>query len=332
MPHRRCRKASAMFLCGVITLFCWQSTIYPARGQSGGDFRSESTAKVQRVQGLEDGSEREQIIVQKGETLWSLAQKHHISLEQLTQLNHIAYPDHIRAGQKLWVVVSAVSTRQELVQEKTQTLIQAQAQEKVHTQTEKANVQILGQVKTFEVMMGEDEGPTLVQPVIEMNSAAELEAQEKQLAKNSHSSLQGISSELALTTSRGPQVPEQTTKDQIAKADLELLARVIYGEARGENFEGQVAVGAVVLNRLKDAHFPKTIKEVIYQPGAFTAVIDKQIHLTPDEEAYRAAEAALAGKDPTGGALYYFNPKTATDRWIKSRPVVKQIGNHTFSI
>jgi len=118
----------------------------------------------------------------------------------------------------------------------------------------------------------------------------------------------------------------------ISQEELDLLARVIYAEARGENLEGQVAVGAVVLNRLKDPQFPKTIKEVIYQRGAFTAVDDKQIHLLPDEKAYQAAKEALQGQDPTGGALYYYNPKTAKDKWIKSRPVIKQIGNHNFSI
>lgn len=118
----------------------------------------------------------------------------------------------------------------------------------------------------------------------------------------------------------------------VSKEDVELLARVIYGEARGENFEGQVAVGAVVLNRLKDPRFPKTIRAVIYQSGAFTAVEDRQIHLDPDDEACKAAEAALSGVDPTNGAIFYFNPRLATDRWIKSRPVIKRIGNHTFSI
>lgn len=118
----------------------------------------------------------------------------------------------------------------------------------------------------------------------------------------------------------------------ISREELDLLARVIHAEARGEDLEGQVAVAAVVLNRLEDPRFPKTIREVIYQRHAFTAVTDKQIQLNPNDEAFRAAAEALAGKDPTGGALYYYNPRTATDTWIKGRPVVKQIGNHTFSI
>lgn len=116
------------------------------------------------------------------------------------------------------------------------------------------------------------------------------------------------------------------------KEDLELLARIIHAEARGETFEGQVAVGAVVLNRVKHPRFPQTIREVIYQPGQFTAVTDRQIELPPDSKAYLAAEAALEGQDPTNGALYYYNPKLATDKWIRTRMIVKSIGNHHFCV
>ncbi len=118
----------------------------------------------------------------------------------------------------------------------------------------------------------------------------------------------------------------------VSEEEVELLTRVIHGEARGEKFEGQVAVGAVVLNRVKDSRFPNTIRGVIYQSGAFTAVDDKQIHLNPNDQSYKAAKAALSGQDPTNGALFYYNPHLATDNWIKSRAVVKRIGNHIFSI
>lgn len=123
-----------------------------------------------------------------------------------------------------------------------------------------------------------------------------------------------------------------STGKVISPAELDLLARVIHAEARGEDLEGQVAVGAVVLNRLEHSQFPNTIREVIYQRGAFTAVDDKQIYLKPNDKAYQAAREALKGTDPTGGALYYYNPRTAQDNWIKTRPVVKCIGNHNFSI
>lgn len=110
-----------------------------------------------------------------------------------------------------------------------------------------------------------------------------------------------------------------------------LLARLIHGEARGEPFLGQVAVGAVVLNRVESPLFPNTIAGVIYQPGAFDVVADGQINLAPDEESIRAAKAAISGWDPTGGALYYYNPAKATSYWIWRRPVILAIGRHHFA-
>ncbi|MBP3360337.1 MAG: spore cortex-lytic enzyme [Clostridia bacterium] len=115
-----------------------------------------------------------------------------------------------------------------------------------------------------------------------------------------------------------------------SSSDIRLLARVINGEARGESFEGQVAVGAVVLNRVKHPAFPDTLKEVVYQPGAFSAVDDGQINIKVTDSCIKAAEAALAGADPSGGAVYYYNPDTATCKWIKTRQVIKRIGNHLF--
>lgn len=114
--------------------------------------------------------------------------------------------------------------------------------------------------------------------------------------------------------------------------DKQLLARAVNGEARGEPYEGQVAVAAVILNRVKHSSFPNTISGVIYQPGAFTAVSDGQINVPIDENStvYKACSDALNGWDPTGGAIYYFNPDTATNKWIWSRPLIKQIGKHRF--
>ncbi|MFD1952928.1 spore cortex-lytic enzyme [Paenibacillus thailandensis] len=112
--------------------------------------------------------------------------------------------------------------------------------------------------------------------------------------------------------------------------DLKLMANAVYGEARGEPYEGQVAVAAVILNRLQDERFPKTISGVIFEPLAFTAVADGQIWLTPNETAARAVRDAVNGWDPTGGCTYYFNPETATSKWIWSRPQVKTIGKHIF--
>ena len=112
--------------------------------------------------------------------------------------------------------------------------------------------------------------------------------------------------------------------------DINLLSRLIYGEARGEPYTGQVAVGAVVLNRVKNSSFPNTIAGVIYQSGAFDVVSDGQINLTPNDTAKKAAQDALNGWDPTYGAIYYFNPATATNKWIWSRPMTITIGKHRF--
>lgn len=271
MSHRRCRKSSAMFLCGVLTLFFWQSSIYPVRGQTGADLNHGSNTKVEK--------------------------------QFLSQV-----------------------------------------------QKSKAKAQNNDPIKTYDIMMDEGEEKSLVTSVQTMapqaerqrtseNPTLDVECSNDKSAENKTESNPVASRGLQIETQINSELQNndklnsrKLSNDGITKTDLELLARVIYAEARGEDFEGQVAVGAVVLNRLKDTRFPKTIQDVVFQPGAFTAVVDKQIHLTPDEEAYRAAKTALAGKDPTGGALYYFNPKTATDRWIKSRPVIKRIGNHTFSI
>ncbi len=112
--------------------------------------------------------------------------------------------------------------------------------------------------------------------------------------------------------------------------DLDLLARLISAEARGEPYEGQVAVGAVVLNRVDHASFPNSISGVIYQSGAFSCLNDGQFDQPVAESAYRAAQDALNGSDPSGGAIYYFNPATATSKWIWSRPLIVQIGSHRF--
>ncbi|MBC8062039.1 MAG: spore cortex-lytic enzyme [Clostridiaceae bacterium] len=124
----------------------------------------------------------------------------------------------------------------------------------------------------------------------------------------------------AVTSSRS------TTND----ATVKLLASLINGESRGEPYEGQVAVGAVVLNRTRDSRFPKTIAGVIYQPGAFTATVDGQISAKLEQTSINAARDALNGWDPSGGAVYYFNPAKATNAWIWSRPLIKIIGKHRF--
>jgi len=124
--------------------------------------------------------------------------------------------------------------------------------------------------------------------------------------------------------------PRPAGTGNISQNDIRLIANAVYGESRGEPYEGQVAVAAVILNRVRSPLFPDTVSGVIFQPGAFTAVSDGQIWMTPNETALRAAQDAVNGWDPTDGCLYYFNPATATNKWIWSRPQYKKIGKHIF--
>lgn len=116
------------------------------------------------------------------------------------------------------------------------------------------------------------------------------------------------------------------------ESNVNLLAHIISGEARGESYVGQVAIGAVVLNRVKHASFPNSIAGVIYQPGAFSAVTDGQMYVTVSNSCYKAARDALNGWDPSGGAIYYYNPATATNQWIRTRRIITTIGKHVFCI
>jgi len=131
------------------------------------------------------------------------------------------------------------------------------------------------------------------------------------------------------------QAPAQTnyqaSRGTSTRDETYILAQCIHGEARGEPYIGQVAVGGVILNRVRHPSFPNTISGVIFQPGAFTAVADGQMFMHPDDNAFKAAKDALAGWDPSGGAIYYYNPATATSRWIYSRPIIKTIGKHVFA-
>ncbi|WP_308633824.1 cell wall hydrolase [Paenibacillus silvisoli] len=130
----------------------------------------------------------------------------------------------------------------------------------------------------------------------------------------------------------GPKTWGKLKKLSVNKPELSKLARIIYSEARGEVYKGQVAVGAVVMNRLKSPLFPKTLSAVIFQPYAFTAVADGQYWLLPNNSAFLAAKDAVRGWDPTKEALYYYNPVTAKSEWIRSRKVTTKIGRHVFAI
>ena len=121
-----------------------------------------------------------------------------------------------------------------------------------------------------------------------------------------------------------------STSSKYSNSDVELLAKIISAEARGESYTGQVAVGAVVLNRVSHASFPNTVAGVVYQKGAFDAVRDSNWYASVASSARKAAQDAINGWDPTGGAIYYYNPAKTSNKWILSRPIVTTIGNHVF--
>lgn len=153
----------------------------------------------------------------------------------------------------------------------------------------------------------------------------------KQFQRKNNLTVDGIAGEKTLNalgiTSGGNSSGGSTNSNN---TDLNLLSKLVYGEARGEPYKGMVAVAATVLNRVASSKFPNTIAGVIYQSGAFTCVSDGQINLSPNEQSRKAAQDAINGWDPTSGCIYYFNPSTATSKWIWSRPQVMTIGKHIF--
>ncbi|MGN1401213.1 MAG: spore cortex-lytic enzyme [Bacillus sp. (in: firmicutes)] len=152
---------------------------------------------------------------------------------------------------------------------------------------------------------------------------------EKQVKQNTSASTSS-SNKTAEKTGNGKAPSSANLPAGFSENDVTLLSQAVYGEARGEPYEGQVAVAAVILNRLEHPSFPNTVTDIIFEPLAFTAVADGQINLTPDETARNAVIDAINGVDPSEDAIYYFNPATATSKWIWSRPQIKQIGNHIF--
>lgn len=142
-----------------------------------------------------------------------------------------------------------------------------------------------------------------------------------------------VENDIIILAEETMEVSEDTKMEEaISEQEMELLARAVYSEARGEPFQGQIAIAAVILNRVEHEEFPDSINDVIFEPWAFTAVHDGQFWLTPDDTAYEAVEEALDGHDPSGGAIFYYNPVTATNQWIRSRHIITTIGKHVFAV
>ncbi|MHB8073318.1 MAG: cell wall hydrolase [Desulfosporosinus fructosivorans] len=302
-------------------LFLWQACIFPALGQGSANESGDPINK------------NISIVVQRGETLWELAQSHQTTVDEIVKLNKIKSPNNIREGQSLWVPSRVLEEKPKKIED---IMVTDYAIEPSRSWWVNALRRRIVQVESLYSQASSTQLRKSIIPTFEIFVNRETPEPDPPLnvphVSNVIDEVQKLAALKPTSIGTESQILSRSLGRLVSKEDVELLTRVIHGEARGENFEGQVAVGAVVLNRLKDPRFPKTIRAVVYQDGAFTAVNDKQIHLDPNDQSYKAAEAALAGQDPTNGALFYFNPSIATDRWIKSRAVVKRIGNHTFSI
>lgn len=154
----------------------------------------------------------------------------------------------------------------------------------------------------------------------------------QQVIKQVSTPLNSDASAATIAVNAGNVTPSRGGLALISQSDVYDLARLVHGEARGESFEGKVAIVAVVLNRLESKKFGNSVQKVIFEPGAFTAINDGQFYMEPDESSHQAVQAALRGWDPTGGAIYYWNPVTATSKWVWSRPIINQIGKHVFAL
>ncbi len=239
-------------------------------------------------------------IVQPGDTLFLIGQKYGVSYSQLQQANGLSTSE-IYPGQSLVIPRSGVGS-------------QPEGQAQVQTQVRPAN-----------------NGNYVVQP----GDTLYLISRRYGITVARLQALNGLTG-AEIYVGQNLKVPSQEATTQASRGnfswrDIELIARVVTGEARGECYEGQVAVAAVILNRLESSSFPTTIAGVIYQPLAFTAVADGQINLPCTSSARKAVTDAVNGWDPTSGALYYWNPVTATSKWIWSRPITSRIGNHVFA-
>lgn len=216
--------------------------------------------------------------------------------------------------------------RQQQAQEREQDKAQQQARERKQAQDQqqaREREQAQNQQQAREREQAQDQQQARERERAQANRETERQQQEQQARRNQN----------AKQTNNNKQQKDSTAvnlPNGFSQNDIQLMANAVYGESRGEPYIGQVAVAAVILNRVNSPTFPNTVSGVIFEPGAFTAVADGQIWLTPNETAKKAVLDALNGFDPTGNAIYYFNPNTATSSWIWGRPQIKRIGKHIF--
>ena len=273
--------------------------------------------------------------VQPGDSLFSIGKKFGVSYIEIQKANNI-YSGHIYPGQTLRIPSGGPSAESYVVQPGDSLYLIAKrfgvsVPEITSLNGINNNVVYVGQ--TLRIPSSSAAGGTYV---VQPGDSLFLIARRFGVSISEIASLNGIYNNVVYV-GQALRIPGAKTTGLSSRGlsfswrDIELLARVVNGEARGEPFEGQVAVAAVVLNRVKSGIFPSSIPGVVYQPWAFTAVHDGQINASMTSTAMQAARAALNGWDPSGGALYYWNPITATNVWVWTRQIINKIGSHVFA-
>ena len=276
--------------------------------------------------------------VQEGDTLYDLSRDFGVRIETLRKVNNLSDDEFISFGDKLVIPQenSKHICEQSTGKQKTISFYEPQKNEKdyqlrcnqmyevkVRKENDAENIDVSNlRTLTYRVHRGDN----LYELAREFNTSVPVIKKLNELQSN----VIRLGDKIELPINN--LTPKEVLYHTISDKEFELLARLIHGEARGEPYIGQVAVGAVIINRAIDSYFPDSIRRVIYQPGQFSPVANGQINLRPNRTSYRAARAALKGKDPTRGACYFYNPDTARHiSWFKQRKTIVRIGNHVFA-
>ncbi|TDX46613.1 cell wall hydrolase [Orenia marismortui] len=270
--------------------------------------------------------------VEQGDALINLAHKFDVTIDQIREANNLKENEFIKVGDKLIIPqnyeipeqtqdkFSFYTKRDELSEYKLD--LNQEYKVKIEKKKNKKRFDLSG-LKTLNYYI--KRGDNLYDLAKEFNTSISVLKELNDLDNN----MIRLGDQIKLPINN--LTPKEVLYHTISNREFELLARLIYGEARGEPYVGQVAVGAVILNRVIGSYFPNNITDVIYQPRQFSPVANGQINLRPNRTAYQAARAALRGEDPTRGAQYFYNPRTAKHQWwFKTRKVLVQIGNHVF--
>ncbi|MFW5976324.1 MAG: cell wall hydrolase [Bacillota bacterium] len=278
-------------------------------------------------------------VVQSGDTIFDIADKYNVSVESIIEVNNLSEGEWIRTGDE--IIIPDKENIEEPESDTSNWDYKLLSSENKRDRKNKLKLDVDGNYAIRvdsgkdlpEVDIPEDEiinyhvksGDTLFDLANQFNTSTGVIMALNDMETNI------IRNEQTLKLPINNLTPREVLAETISEEEVELLARAIYGEARGEPFKGQVAVGAVIVNRVISSSFPDNIYDVIYQPGQFSIVNDGQIDLTPNKTAFDAARRALEGYDPTMGALYYYNPNTAQKKqWFSSKQLMVTIGEHVF--